>query len=227
MKKTGLLLLAVLVYAAVLPAWAAPAQWVEGTNYEVLDQAQPTSVPAGKVEVLEVFSYACPWCDKFQPVIHALERSLPPNAQMAYLPAAFNPSEDWPMFQRAYFTAQALGIADRTHQAMFDSVWKTGQLAVENATTGQLRSPLPSLEDAAQRYSQLTGISPQTFLAAAHSFGVDAKVREADAQILAMQIPSTPCIVVGGKYRINMQSLHSVDDVIPLVEFLVAKASGH
>ena len=227
MKKTGPLLLAVLLFAAVLPAWAAPAQWVEGTNYDVLDQAQPTSVPAGKVEVLEVFSYACPWCNKFQPVIHALERSLPPNAQMAYLPAAFNPSEDWPMFQRAYFTAQALGIADRTHQAMFDSVWKTGQLAVENASTGQLRSPLPSLEDAARRYSQLTGISAQTFLATAHSFGVDTKVREADAQILAMEIPSTPCIVVGGKYRINMQSLHSVDDVIPLVKFLVAKASAH
>ena len=73
----------------------------------------------------------------------------------------------------------------------------------------------------------MTGISTQTFLAAAHSFGVDAKVKEADAQIMAMQIPSTPCIVVGGKYRINMQSLHSVDDVIPLVKFLVAKASAH
>lgn len=227
MKKTGLLLLAMLMYAAVLPVWAAPATWVEGTHYDVLDQAQPSSVPAGKVEVLEVFSYACPWCDKFQPVIHALERNLPPNAQMAYLPAAFNPQEDWPMFQRAFFTAQALGIVDRTHQAMFDSVWKTGQLAVEDASTGALRSPLPSLEDAAHRYSQLTGISTQTFLAAAHSFGVDAKVKEADAQIMAMQIPSTPCIVVAGKYRINMQSLHSVDDVIPLVKFLVAKASAH
>src|SRR5579872_12654 len=98
MKKTGLLLLTLLVCAMALPAGAAPANWVEGTNYDVLDQAQPTSVPAGKVEVLEVFSYACPWCDKFQPVIHALERSLPPNAQMAYLAAAFNPQEDRPMF---------------------------------------------------------------------------------------------------------------------------------
>jgi thiol:disulfide interchange protein DsbA len=227
MKKIGLMLIAVLVCASALPARAAPGRWVEGTNYVVLDQAQPTGVPAGKVEVLEVFSYACPWCNKFQPVIHALQRSLPPNAQMAYLPASFNPSEDWPMFQRAYFTAQALGIADRTHQAMFDAVWKTGQLAVEDPSTGRLKSPLPSLEDAAHCYSRLTGIDPQKFLAAAHSFGVDTKVREADAQIMAMQIPSTPCIVVAGKYRINMESLQSVDDVIPLVKYLVAKASGH
>jgi hypothetical protein len=33
--------------------------------------------------------------------------------------------------------------------------------------------------------------------------------------------------VVAGKYRINMESLQSVDDVIPLVKYLVAKASGH
>jgi len=227
MKKIGLMLIAVVVYASGLPVRAAPGRWIEGTNYVVLDQAQPTSVPAGKVEVLEVFSYACPWCNKFQPVIHALERSLPRNAQMAFLPASFNPSEDWPMFQRAYFAAQALGIADRTHQAMFDAVWKTGQLAVEDPSTGRLRNPLPSLADAANCYSQLTGINPQTFLAAAHSFGVDTKVKEADAQILAMQIPSTPCIVVAGKYRINMESLHSPDDVIPLVKFLVAKAGAH
>ena len=228
MKKIGLALAAVLVYAAAatLPAGAASAPWVEGTHYVVLDQAQPTTVPAGKVEVMEVFSYACPFCNKFQPVIHQLERDLPSNAQMVFLPAAFNSSEDWPMFQQAYFAAESLGIASRTHQAMYDAVWKTGQLAIVDPSTNQLRRPLPSIEDAARCYSQLTGVSPQTFLAAARSFGVAAKMREADAQIMSMEIPGTPCIVVDGKYRINMDSLSSPDDVIPLVKFLVAKASA-
>ena len=228
MKKMGLMLLAVLVYASALPARAqAPAQWIEGTNYVLLDQPQPTTVPAGKVEVMEVFSYACPFCNEFQPVIHTLERSLPRNAQMVFLPAAFNPSEDWPMFQRAYFAAQALGIADRTQQAMFDAVWKTGALEIEDPSTHTLRSPLPSLDDAAHVYSQLTGVSPQTFIATANSFGVETKMHEADAQIMAMQVTGTPDIIVDGKYHIILQSLHSVYDVIPLVKFLVAKASAH
>ena len=230
MKKVGLALglalMAVLACAAVPPAQAAPAQWVEGTNYVVLDQPQPTTVPAGKVEVMEVFSYACPFCDKFQPIVHALERNLPSNAQMVFLPAAFNPSEDWPMFQRAYFAAQALGIADRTHQAMYDAVWKTGQLAIEDQSTNQLKQPLPSIEDAARSYSQLTGVSPEKFLAAARSFGVETQMHAADAQIMSMEIPGTPCIVVAGKYRIVMESLRSPDQVIPLVRFLVAKASA-
>jgi protein dithiol oxidoreductase (disulfide-forming) len=227
MKKIGLLLAAVLAYASVLPARAAPTQWVEGTNYEVLDQVQPTTVPAGKVEVMEVFSYACPFCNKFQPVIRRLERSLPPNAQMVFLPAAFNKTEDWPMFQRAYFAAQALGIASRTHDAMFDAVWRTGQLAIEDPATNELKHPLPTIQDAARYYSQLTGVSTRTFLAAAQSFGVETQMREADAQIMSMQIPGTPWIVVDGKYRLDMDSLKSPDDVISLVKFLIAKSSAH
>ena len=227
MKKIGLALVAVFVCASALPAEATPARWVEGTHYIVVDQPQPTTVPAGKVEVMEVFSYACPFCNQFQPVIHRLERSLPANARMVFLPAAFKPDEDWPMFQQAYYAAQSLGIADRTHQAMFDAVWKTGQLAIADPTTNRMKNPLPSLEDAARCYSQLTGVSPQQFLAAARSFGVQMKMREADREITAMKIPGTPCIVVGGKYEVMMDSLSSPDDVIPLVKFLVALASAH
>ena len=161
MKKIGLALIAVFACAAAVPALAAPARWVEGTHYIVVDQPQPTTVPAGSVEVMEVFSYACPFCNQFQPVIHRLERSLPVNARMVFLPAAFKPDEDWPMFQQAYYAAQSLGIADRTHQAMFDAVWKTGQLAIADPTTSRMKNPLPSLEDAAHCYSQLTGVSPQ------------------------------------------------------------------
>lgn len=225
MKKIGLALIAVVLYASALPARAAPAQqWVEGTNYVLLDQPQATTVPAGKVEVMEIFSYACPFCDKFEPIIDQIERGLPHYAQMVFLPASFIPTEDWPMFQQAYFAAQSLGIANRTHQAMYDAVWKTGQLATVDQSTNQLKHPMPSLEDAARYYSQLTGVSQQRFLTAARSFGVANEMRQADAQIMAMQVPGTPCIVVDGKYRVVMESLSSPQDVVSVVNFLVAKA---
>jgi thiol:disulfide interchange protein DsbA len=131
------------------------------------------------------------------------------------------------MFQQAYFAAQSLGIASRTHQALYDAVWKTGQLAIVDPGTNHLKSPLPSIEDAARVYAHLTGVSTRKFLTAARSFGVATEMREADAQVMAMQIPGTPCLVVDGRYRINMDSLKSPGDVISLVKFLVAKASAH
>lgn len=214
--------------ALALATGASAAQnWVEGTNYVRLDPPQHTTVPAGKVEVLEVFSYACPACNAFAPVAERIKHDLPANAQMAYLPASFHPEEDWAVFQRAYFAAKALGIAERTHQAIFDAIWKTGELEISDPVTHQLKSPLPSLEDVASYYHKLTGVSAQQFLAAAHSFSVDLKVRQADDQIVAMEVPGTPCLVVNGKYRILMDSVGDYNQLIQLVNYLVAKESGH
>jgi thiol:disulfide interchange protein DsbA len=216
------------VLALVLAPLAQAAQtWTEGRNFELITPTQQNHVAKSKVEVMEVFSYGCPACNGFQPVIAALEHSLPANAQMVFLPASFKPEEDWPMLQRAYFTAQALGIATRTHQAIFDAVWKSGELGIADPATRRLRNPLPSIEDAAKCYERLTGVKADTFLAAARSFSVDLKMRTADAQIIAMQVPSTPCIVVNGKYRVIMDSLRSEDDLIGVVRYLVNRESQH
>ena len=220
------LVLAVLALAILLlPPSAPAATWTEGTNYVRVTPPQQTTVPAGKVEVMEVFSYACPACNVFQPVMEKLRGALPPQAQVVFLPAAFNPQEDWPMFQRAFFAAQALGIAERTHQAMFDAVWKTGELGVTTAGN-RLKDPLPSLADAARFYARVAGVDPQKFLAMANSFAIDSKVRAADAQILAMHVESTPTLIVNGKYRVIRDSVQTNDQVMELVRYLVARESG-
>ena len=218
--------LLLLTVCALLPEARAAERYVEGRDYYLITPAQATTVPPGKVEVMEVFSYGCPVCNTFQPTMEGLRRVLPANARIVLLPAAFNPAEDWPMFQRAYLTAQLLGVADRAHQGIFDAVWKSGELATTDPSTHALKSPQPSLEDAAQVYARLTGVKPETFLATAHSFSVDVKIKAADAQILAMQVDGTPCLIVNGKYRVNNRAVLE-GGPIELVKFLVAKESGH
>jgi protein dithiol oxidoreductase (disulfide-forming) len=218
MPRLAAALLIVLACALLAEARAAE-RYVEGSDYYLITPAQTTTVAPGKVEVMEVFSYGCPVCNTFQPTMEGLRRVLPANAQIVLLPAAFNPSEDWPMFQRAYISAQLLGVAERAHQGIFDAVWKSGELAIT-------KRPLPSLEDAAKVYARLTGVKPETFLATAHSFSVDMKIKAADAQILAMQVPGTPCLIVNGKYRLSTEN-QIEGGPIELVKFLVAKESAH
>jgi len=101
---------------AAAPAAPAPApfvdngKWVEGKNYFLIDPAQPTSHP-DKIEVTEVFSYACPACNQFHTSMDQLAASLPSNAVVTYLAASFRPDENWPLFQRTYYAARALGVA--------------------------------------------------------------------------------------------------------------------
>jgi protein dithiol oxidoreductase (disulfide-forming) len=218
----SLLALAILM----LPPGVRAATWSEGTNYVRIAPPQQTTVPAGKVEVMEVFSYGCPACNAFQPVMETLRHALPPNAQLTFLPAAFNPQEDWVMFQRAYLAAQALGIAERTQQAMFDAVWKTGELGIITPGANRLKDPLPSIEDAARFYARVAGVNPQQFLAMANSFSIDTKMRAADAQIVAMHVDSTPTLIVNGKYRVIRDSLQTNDQLIELVKYLVAQESS-
>lgn len=201
---------------------AAQALWVEGMHYEVIRPAVPTSTP-GKIEVVEVFSYGCPYCYQAQPTMDKLKAGLSTQAQLVLVPASFSPAEAFPMFQRAYLAAQTLGIADKTHNAMFEAIWKTGEFPLVDPATNRILRPLPTLADAARFYAHHASIKEADFMAAAQSFAVDAKVKRADDLVKLYSIPGTPAIVVNGKYRLGPGSAGGYLQMINLVNYLVAR----
>jgi thiol:disulfide interchange protein DsbA len=222
---TRKLLAIALTVAGLAAAASAQAQnWVAGKHYSVIP-TQRTNVAPGKVEVMEVFSYGCPACNFFLPTMKKLKAALPPNAQLVYLPASWNKGENWPLFQRAYFTALQLGVAEKAHEGMFQAIWSTGELGVTEPS-GRLKKVLPSIEDTAKFYERVTGVKAAAFVNASKSFTVDLKMRQADSQIMAMQVSSTPTLVVNGKYRVNNDGGVTPDQMIELVKFLVAKESA-
>lgn len=212
-----------MTHAANAAATHEATNWTEGKHYFAVNPPRIPSVAPGKVEVTEVFSYGCPACNLFVPVMHKLKQTLPANAVLTYLPASFNPSEDWPMFQLAFCTAQALGVAEQTNDAMFDAVWKTGELAVIDPVTQRIKSHLPTLEDAARFYNRAAGVPIDKFLSTAKSFAVDTKVRSAEDAIQAYRVDRTPTIIVNGKYRLHVESAGGNDELIELVKWLVVK----
>jgi len=222
--------------AATTPDAPAPAaaaapfvdngKWVEGKNYFLIDPAQPTSHP-GKIEVTEVFSYGCPACNGFHSTAEQIARNLPPNAVMNYLAASFRPDENWPMYQRAFYAAQALGVVDKTHDAMFDAVWKSGELSTYNLKSSGLKphSAWPTIEDAAKFYAKY-GVDPQEFVGVANSFTVNTRMKRADDLMKAYGVESTPTMVVNGKYRFTASSAGGYAQSIELTQWLVAKEAA-
>ena len=211
--------------AAFAQAPAANTQWVEGKNYFRIDTPQPTPNPA-KVEVTEVFSYACPVCWRFLPYANKIKQSLPANAYMDYLPVSFNPVEDFPVFQRAFYAAQALGVEDKTHDAMFKAIHAPGgELATYDAATGRLKNPLPDINDIAKFYAKY-GVKPADFIATANSFAVNTKMKRADALVQAYGVTGTPTIVVNGKWRLDMGSAGGPEQAVELTRYLVAREAA-
>jgi thiol:disulfide interchange protein DsbA len=172
-----------------------------------------------------VFSYGCPACNFAHTYVDTLRKHLPANAEMDFVPASFNPSEDWVVFQRAYLTAKALGIAEKSHDAMFDAVWKTKELGIYDANN-RIKSPLPTIEDVAKFYAQY-GVKPEQFVATANSFTINTRMKQADAYVKATGVDQTPTIVVNGKYRLTTVSAGgSWDKAEQLVLFLINKEAG-
>ncbi|MGA0587196.1 thiol:disulfide interchange protein DsbA/DsbL [Dyella sp. KRB-257] len=212
---------------ADVPAFVEDPKWVEGKNYFRIEPTQPKVSNTDKVEVAEVFSYACPSCNAFHPMVDELARSLPSYAVMAYLPVSFMPQENFPMFQRAFLTAQALGVAEKANDAMYDAVWKSKELSSERADGQGLKpmSELPTLADAAKFYARY-GVDPKEFLAVANSFSINTQVKRADQLVKAYGVEGTPTLVIDGKYRIDGPSAGGYAQMVELAKYLAAKEAA-
>src|SRR5215470_10551107 len=191
-----LILLAGLLGAGACSADNAPAtrQWSAGADYVVIDPPQKTST-GDKVEVAEVFSYACPHCAHFQPYADELRSKLPANAQFVLVPAVFNPS--WEPFARAFYTAQSLGLVDKTHQSLFDAIHRD-------------HLPLRDIDSLANWYAG-QGANAGNFLSTANSFVIDAKMVHGNDLVKAYGVDATPTLVVNGKYRISANSQRGIN----------------
>jgi len=214
----------VLGVMALLPATAqAQLRWQQGRQYTLIQPAAAVSVPAGKIEVTEAFSYGCIHCYRAKNEIAKLKATLPSDAVMTYLHASFIPSEGWPMLQQAFYTAQALGVAEAVHEQMFAAIWETGEFPLLDPKSGGARKPLPTIEDAARFYQKYAAVKAETFLAMARSPKVSEAMRRADKLVADYKVSGTPTLIVNGRYQIRMEELSGWDEIRQLVAFLVGQ----
>lgn len=177
-----------------------------GKNYFVIDPPQPTA-SGDRIEVLEIFSYACVHCAHFQPYADELKSKLPSTAQFSYMPAIFN--AQWEAFARGYYTAQSLGVLDKTHQALFDAVHRD-------------KRAFRSFDDIATFYGE-HGVDVEKFKAASGSFEVESKLTRSRDLVPKFGVDGTPTIIVNGKYRVTGASAGGFPQIVALVDTLVKK----
>lgn len=196
----ALFLLAPLAVAAQLK----PGTPVAGKDYVSLTPPQPTWGTGG-VEVVEVFSYACVHCAEFQPAVNNWKKTLPAGVKFRYVPAVFGGVFD--NAARAFFAAEAMGVQERTHDAVFKAVFI--DRTIKNG----------SLEDFANVYASL-GVDRAKFLSIMNSTTVSAKLNRAKQFAQRTGVNATPTMIVNGKYRVTAKSR---DEQLRVVDYLVAR----
>lgn len=212
----------VLGAAVVASNGASAADFRNGADYVTLPETQNTDA-AGKVEVTEFFAYYCPHCARFEAPLHAWVKKNAANIVFKRVHVSSGGGGPVAVQQRLFYTLDALGAVEQYHQKVFDAMHiERNRLATE---------------EAAFDWAQKAGIDRAKFIEAWNSFGVQAKLRRANAMMAAYRIDQWPMVAVDGRFMTSPsqagegdKSLQTEEQLqagaLKVMDFLVAKAKA-
>jgi len=204
--SAGLLSVAASSLAASGPAFGQ-APPVEGKDYVRIEGPQPSGVPAGKVEVLEFFSYACPHCSSFEPTLEAWEKQLPAEVVFRRVPVAFLMNAD--NFMRTYYALETIGAV----QAMQLKIFRAIHIERKRLETG----------DDIAAFVGANGGDSAKFLAAFKSFTVNTSVARAKKLMADYKVESVPTLIVHGRWMTSPSQAGTPERALAVVDQLVQR----
>ncbi|QWP78039.1 thiol:disulfide interchange protein DsbA/DsbL [Lysobacter sp. K5869] len=190
---------------ATPPAGPAP---VAGTDYNEIPGGQPFEPVAGKIEIAEIFSYTCPHCAQFEPIL--LDWRKKQTADVKFTPIA-GPFGGNPVpFEKAFYAAQTLGLVEKTHEAMFRAVHIDQSIDFRTVNDEKL----------GEFYAKY-GVKPADFIGTMNSFAITAKGKRAEQFMQRSGVSASPSIVVNGKYLVT--TVKGFEDMLRVTDHLVAR----
>lgn len=183
---------------------AHAAKFNEGEHYKVLDLEA-----SKKPMVTEFFSFYCPHCNSFEPIIQQLKQQLPADAKLQKNHVSFMGGNMGMPMSKAYATMIALKVEDKMVPVMFNRIHNMNKPPRDEAELRQI-----FLDE---------GIDAKKFDAAYNGFAVDSMVRRFDKAFKDSGLSGVPAVVVNNRYLIDAQGISSLDEYFELVNFLLKK----
>jgi protein dithiol oxidoreductase (disulfide-forming) len=198
--RTCLLALAIVVLSAPLQA----AELVEGRDYRTLTPAQHAD-GNGKIEVIEFFSYGCPHCNEFYPLVTAWAAKLPKDVVFKRVATGLGRTA-WTNLAKAYYSFESTGDLQRLDAKIFHAIHEEHLPLFDEKTIVQ--------------WGSQNGVDPTKFATAFDSFGVNTKLNQAEQMVENYKIDGVPSLAVGGKYIVMGNSF---EQLLANADGLIAK----
>ena len=180
----------------------------EGSDYLALDKRVPVEAPAGKVEVIEFFWYACPHCNAFEPKLEAWIKKNPADVVVKRVPVAFR--DNFVPQQRLFYTLEAMGKLDEVHRKVFNAIHVD-------------KLPLDK-EDSISAWVEKQGVDKAKFAELYNSFSVSTKARRATQLQDAFKVQGVPALGIAGRWYTDGTLAGTMDRALQVTDYLVAEA---
>ncbi|KLV05016.1 MULTISPECIES: thiol:disulfide interchange protein DsbA/DsbL [Photobacterium] len=189
---------------ALLSLSVQAAKFTEGDYYKVLDLPK-SSTPV----VTEFFSFYCPHCHNFEPMIQQLKKALPDNAKLQKNHVSFMGGAMGTSMSKAYATSVVLGVEDKMIPVLF-------------ARIHDMNKPPRNDEELRQIFID-EGVKAEDFDGAFNSFAVNSMVNRFNKAFKDSGLTGVPAVVVNNKYLVQTSNIRSADEYFELVNFLLTK----
>jgi thiol:disulfide interchange protein DsbA len=200
-------LAAAFLVALALPAVAQTAAPQEGREYVRFKNAMPVET-GKKIEVLEFFSYGCPHCGEFEPILQNWLKTVPADVAFRRVPVIFQ--DRWVPLAKEYYTLEALGEDARLSPEMFTAIHGKGT-AMWNEKT--------FFEWAASH-----GLDRKKVEDMYNSFAIAGKMNRARQMAQSYGVQSVPLIIIDGKFVVSTEKIGSHAAMLPVMDALIVKA---
>jgi thiol:disulfide interchange protein DsbA len=191
---------------AMNAAHASPAAPVAGTDYTVLQAAQPVDAK-GKIEVIEFMWYGCPHCNEFDPYLEAWVKKQGPDVVFKRVPVAFR--DDFIPHSKMYHALDALGLADKLTPAVFNEI---------HVKKNYLLTP-----EAQATFLATQGVDKKKYLDAYNSFSTQSDLQRDTKLMQDYKIDGVPTLAIQGKYETGPATTNSLPGTIQVLDFLIAQ----
>jgi thiol:disulfide interchange protein DsbA len=206
MKKLFTSVLFVIVSALIASQAAAQIRFVEGEHYKVIS-SQATATP----EVKEFFSFWCPHCFNFEPLVVQMKKKLDPSVTFEKVHVNFmgfagkDLQDD---VTKAMMIGQALKKSEQVNAAIFNYIHRQ-------------RGKITSSDDVRSILS-VNGIDPAEYDKLNKSFAVNSMLKKNNKAISEYRrfVSGVPNFIVNGKYQAQFTRDMTADDMVDLIVFL-------
>lgn len=174
------------------------AKWIEGQHYEVVSETG-----SAEPKVTEFFSHYCGHCFQFERWIDTVKTAVNvpfEKSHVSYIPQ--NDSLVAMAMVKAFIIMQEMDVEETVSPQMFAAIHMSNE-RIES-------------EEAIKGIFLLNDVDSDEYDKLFSSEEVNAKAKAMQALWLEKRITSVPTLVVNDRYKVNMGSVTSMDELIEL-----------
>lgn len=200
----------VLAIMVSLQACAQVELWQEGKHYEVIAEK------GSKKPVLkEYFSFWCPACYQYEPLVEQFKKDLPEGAKFTKVQVnfmGFTSADIQDEATRAMMIGRAMKEEKKYNTAIFSYIHKQ-------------RASITSLDDLRKIFI-VNGADGEKFDKLASSFSVNSLVKRNNKDVMEnrQDINGVPTFIVNEKYKVIFTNDMTIEDRVNLINWLIKQS---